>query len=344
MSERSDLILSIVETIKEYRQGEIPQPDYRHVDRWINQFDHTVQLPFLREFAYVIDKSFITRDGIIDFLDGLVSNVELAGDSPSDYWSSVNFLNIQKDGVSQLEMLKLFDKSLRKNLDLKIETCGNVSGDYLYLDDIMFSGNRAASDLEAWIANVAPQKANLQVVMAVMYSSARDYLRRVRLNNAIKSSGKKIEIQYWCALEIENQKTNRNNSGVYWPTVLPAQPEMTAYNAIQKFPFVPRNPGGKYDFFSTENGRQVLENELLIAGLKIRSQHSDPKPALKPLGFGGFGVGFGATLATYRNCPNNAPLAIWWGEGATSGPFQWYPLLPRKTYSSPENVFKQIFE
>jgi hypothetical protein len=34
-------------------------------------------------------------------------------------------------------------------------------------------------------------------------------------------------------------------------------------------------------------------------------------------------LGFGSTIVTFRNCPNNAPLAFWAGD-------PWYPLFPRK--------------
>jgi hypothetical protein len=77
----------------------------------------------------------------------------------------------------------------------------------------------------------------------------------------------------------------------------------------------------------------LIERELLMAGVRIRAGCQNPKKVMRPLGFGHFGLGFGATIVTYRNCPNNCPLALWWGDpDATSGPFHWYPLLPRKTY------------
>lgn len=34
-------------------------------------------------------------------------------------------------------------------------------------------------------------------------------------------------------------------------------------------------------------------------------------------------LGFGSMLVTFRNCPNNSPLALWAGD-------PWYPLFPRK--------------
>ena len=35
-------------------------------------------------------------------------------------------------------------------------------------------------------------------------------------------------------------------------------------------------------------------------------------------------LGFGSLVVTFRNCPNNAPLALWAGD-------PWYPLFPRRT-------------
>jgi len=117
---------------------------------------------------------------------------------------------------------------------------------------------------------------------------------------------------------------------------------LKAYMAEEtKFPFKPRTPGGKceHDIFSSEEGRQLLERELLMAGMRIRSFSQNPNRALRPLGFSPFGLGFGSTIVTYRNCPNNAPLALWWGdpEKPKSHPFsKWCPLVPRKTYGAEE--------
>jgi len=343
MSERSDLLEAVADTIKTYRTGEIEVPTPDHVDRWVSQFTPEAQIPFLREFAHVIDKSFVGHAEIVEFLTGLVTNVKLAGTSPVEYWSKVNFLRVQQNGVSQREMLKLFAECLRQQLGLDMSKCGDPSGDYVYLDDIVFTGSRVQADLESWIMNDAPAKAKVHVLVAVLHTSASDYLQRTRLPAAVAKSKKDITVKFWRILDVENQKANRNVSEVLWPVALPNDYGIPEYASAQKFPFTPRTPGGKSVFFATEEGRQVLERELLIAGMKIRSHHAEPKQYLKPLGFGGFGVGFGSTLVTYRNCPNNAPLAIWWGEGASSGALQWYPLLPRKTYSSLENVFQKLF-
>ena len=55
--------------------------------------------------------------------------------------------------------------------------------------------------------------------------------------------------------------------------LLPEDDLVKAYlNERHKFPFEPRQPGGKSRFFSSEAGRQLLEREFLLAGVRIRAR------------------------------------------------------------------------
>jgi hypothetical protein len=83
----------------------------------------------------------------------------------------------------------------------------------------------------------------------------------------------------------------------------------------------PRNDG----IFSGEAARAVLERAFLKAGARIRSVCPYLPENARPLGYSKLmTLGFGATVVTYRNCPNNCPLALWAGN-------PWYPLFSRKT-------------
>lgn len=344
MSERDDLLVSVANEIKTYRKGALHEPTPEHVDRWLHQFTPAQQLPFLREFEHVIKQTFITRENVKDFLRNLVTNEELAGDDPAAYWSSANFLSIQQNGQSQKEMLKLFSKCLEDECGLDLGDCGEDGGDFIYLDDVLFSGNRVGNDLEPWIVNDAPQSARVHVIVAAWHTLGQFLVER-KLNGVIAQSGKKIAIKYWRALTVENQKAHKNSSGVLWPTLVPNVAEVQAYMALpSKYPFDPRQPSVKaIEPFSSEVGRQVLESEFLIAGAKIRAMSENPKQSMRPLGFSPFGVGFGSMIVTYRNCPNNCPLAMWWGDPeATSGALHWYPLLQREGYSSVRNIFDDL--
>ncbi len=343
MSERRDLLVSIANEIRTYREGEIAQPTPEHVDRWASQFTPANQLAFLREFNHVIKQTFITRDVFSDFLSNLVTNVQLAGNDPRPYWARANVLDIQIDGSSQKEMIGIFGDALRNKLGLTLSQCGADGGDYIYFDDVIFSGGRVGTDLQSWITNSAPANATVHVVV-IAYHLLGQYYANNRITEAARAANKNIRIRYWRVAEIENRKYQKDNSAVLWPVAIPNDAASQAYQAHlvaeNKFPLVPRTAGGTLNMFSSEAGRQILESEFLIAGVKIRSRMGNLSEWYRPLGCSSFGVGFGSLFTTYRNCPNNCPLALWWGNSdGEAGNLRWYPLLQRKTYASAENVF-----
>jgi hypothetical protein len=227
-------------------------------------------------------------------------------------------------------MLKLFDESLNAQYGFKTKDCGG--GDvYVYLDDVVFTGSRVGNDLEPWIRDVAPGAATLHVIVMALHAFG-SWKMEDRLKKIAAACSKNIDLHVWRALALENRKAHKDASDVLWPTNLPD--EAKEY-AAGRFPFEARAAGGNSKIFSGEAGRHALEQALLLAGMKIRGFSANPSAALRPLGFGPFGVGFGSTIVTYRNCPNNAPLALWWGDpDAHKGhPFSnWRPLVPRKTY------------
>jgi len=165
-----------------------------------------------------------------------------------------------------------------------------------------------------------------------------------RLKNLAKEKGKKISFTYWSFKQarLENRLKYKNSSDILWPTEeILSIPEIAEYIEEQdpeknKIKFRDKDSSGKSKFFSSEENRRIIEQEFTLAGLKIRSFSASPSISLKPLGFSPFvGFGFGAIVTTYRNCPNNCPLALWWGSpnASQNHPLsKWYPLLERKTY------------
>lgn len=348
MSERTDLLASVADTIADYRDGEIDAPTPDHVDRWIRQFDAGVQVPLLREFAYMLGATYLSKATMSGFFRRQIRHKEIAGADPCGFWRNANLLDIQQQGHSQSDIRSLFGEALKKECGIKsLADCGAADEIFVYLDDVLFSGSRIGNDLEEWIKTDAPARGAVHILVMAAYRFG-EWKCSQRLNKAAADAKKKLSFQVWAALRLENRVSNQKQSEVLWPATLPDDAALQAYLAEeQKFPFKPRTPGGKleHQLFSSEEGRQLLEREFLMAGMRIRSFSQNPKRALRPLGFSPFGLGFGSTIVTYRNCPNNAPLALWWGDPAASKhhPFsKWYPLVQRKTYES-EDGFDDVF-
>ncbi|WP_082592128.1 phosphoribosyltransferase-like protein [Stenotrophomonas nitritireducens] len=345
MSERRDLLVSIANEIKTYREGEIAQPTPEHVDRWASQFTPANQVAFLREFNHVIKQTFITKDNFVQFLDGLLTNTALAGSNPGVYWANANFLKIQRRGQSQKQMVSLMGERLAERLGLDITRSGSPQGEFIYLDDVLFTGGRISTDLTAWIEGPAPNNAVVKVITIALHTSGHYYIESRKLREAIARSGKNIRITFWRLFNFENRLYSKNTSDVLWPTSIPNDAAVQAYVATQQVQLRTAGNLGTLGIFSSEAGRNLLEQEFLIAGVKIRSLAQNLLDFYRPLGCGSFGVGFGSTIVTHRNCPNNCPLAMWWGNpDDDSGALHWYPLFQRKTYASAENVFNDFDE
>jgi hypothetical protein len=338
MAERHDLLGSIAATIKDYRAGEIPQPTPQHVDRWISQFGGAVQVPMLREMQHVLSQTYFAETDVRTIFESLIDDKKVAGDPPCQFWRTAHLFDIQEHGHSQAEVRKFFGTALKARCGLDIDTCGSDGGPFVYLDDALFSGGRVGEDLTAWIEGDAPANGIVHVIVIVGHRLG-EYLCKRRLREVAAGQGKDLTFSFWASVWFENRKACKDTSVVLWPATLPEDTELSAYMAEErKFPFEPRHPGGRVEpaIFSSEEGRQLLEREFLLAGVRIRNACQNPSRAMRPLGFSAFGLGFGSLIATFRNCPNNTPLALWWGDADASlgHPFRsWYPLLPRKTYA-----------
>ncbi len=341
-TEREDLLSSFAATIGDYRMTGLFPLDGDHVARWASQFDADVQIPLLRELGHVLEKTYLSRQRVLAYLEHLTTSPQLpliAFDSsisdPASLWRNATLLDIQQNGHSQRDMLDLFHNVLRSAFGPTLPEVGSRRGPFVYLDDVVFSGNRVVQDLGGWIRDAAPASARVLVLTMASHTHGR-YDAKRRLTQLASEVGKKVAVTFVSGAITENHLANRDSSGVLWPTRLPDDPLIHRYMAGPPvISFQARTPASAgQPPFRTEEGRSLLERELLMAGLRIRTRVGNPKSVLRPLGFSHFGLGFGSLIVTYRNCPNNAPLALWWGgPGHEAGSaLDWYPLFQRVTY------------
>lgn len=327
MTTRKELLERVVEQIGDYREGEIASMSEAHVEKWLRQFPDATQEPILSELGHVFSKTYFTRKNVASFLSAIVGNKKIAGDTPRDFWKSVKILQIQAAGNSQKDMLSIFDNALQNTCGLRIADCGgNAPDTFLYIDDVLFSGGRIKHDIIKWIREAAPQNAKLAIV-TIAYHSLGQWRTGKDIADAAKEAGKTINVTWWRVFQVEDRKAYMTNSDVLRPTVIPADPATAAYVQGLNLEPVLRTPGegGGLGFFSSENGRALLEQQFLVSGVGVRAMCPYLNVYMRPLGNSMMGTtGFGSMIVTYRNCPNNAPLVLWAGN-------PWYPLFPRKT-------------
>lgn len=173
----------------------------------------------------------------------------------------------------------------------------------------------------------------LLIIFIGTHSNGEDFAVKT-LNN------KGINFKLWKLFQVDNYNSNMNNSDVYWPTrwtdeELRNESLLAKYiNTIIKPRFQPQwrfplHYIGANRIFSSSQARDKIEKEFLIAGLKILDQTNS---SIQPFGFLKLtGFGFGATVMSWRNVPNNTPICIWWGNPENPGGLgAWYPLMRRR--------------
>lgn len=327
----------IEDILADYRVEDKLNPKKENILKWVSQFREVNQKIILEEMLHIFSRRYLTKSDINIFLEGLVKNKKLAGVKPKDYWSNVSLLAIQKDGDSQRMMNKKFNKIIKEELNIDLPENDLKKKYFLHLDDFLFTGNRLRTDLQEWF-KTAPFEKRLDIIYIGYHKSGQYYLSQKWLKSNNK---KKIKIKFWRRIELENTTSCQNVSHILWPTKdICKYDDVKDYIALQSdclFRDKSQKPNGycKDKLFSSEANRVILEEEFTLAGIKINKAMSDDKDKQrywKPLGMSSFkGLGFGAMVFSYRNCPNNTPLAFWWGNW-TEGSI-WYPLFQRKTYN-----------
>ena len=326
MSEREELLESLSETISDYRNGQVPKPSPIHVEKWVEQFDSPGRLPIPREMNHVLKQTYLPKSSVEEFLSGLVVNEKFTGGDHDFFWQSVRFLDIQEGGHSQSEMLKMFGDTLADKCGLSLSDCSGSSGTFVYLDDGVYTGNRVLGDLKSWMEADAPDQATVNVIVIALHRGGQ-YYAKTKLNEASRAAGKNISINWWWCVELEDRRTYTYSADVLRPTEIPDDQPVRDYAESLKYAPQLRRPGslGEKAVFSSEEGRHILEQEFLKAGVRIRSMCPYLNQYQRPLGNSVLEtLGFGSLIVTFRNCPNNAPLALWAGD-------PWHPLFPRKT-------------
>ncbi len=303
MSTIQELAASIAATATDYRNDELGPFPAEHVTRWTEQFSAEDRLGLLAELDHVLKKTYFSESVVTDFLQSLAKESKLVGGDPVGFWRGAGVLDIQQGGNSQKEMLERFGAVLREQFGMDLQDCAGTSGNFVYVDDAIYTGNRVRRDLEPWISGGAPVKATVHVIVNALHAGS--YYAAQQFDKAVKAAGKDITFTWWRAKSVENRKFYRNQSEILWPSEIPEEGPVAAYVKTLSdagFPPEKRAKGGtpKDSVFSGEEGRALLERVFLESGVRIRSMCPNLKESARPLGFSLLKtLGFGATVVTY---------------------------------------------
>jgi len=325
------LIESIQSTVADYRADEGFSLDADHVELWVKQFDSGIRVDILQEMDHILKKTYFSKRRVARFLRSVARSKDLSkGDLPT-FWKKTGILKNQNRGNSQREMLPILSEELSKAVGFGIDDCPSEASNFIYLDDAIFSGQHVVNDFRPWIAKDAPKKANVNIIV-IAYHTGGKYYSKKALEEMATEAGKKIDFTFWCSAVYENRSNANGDVDVLRPRVLPEDDNTKKF--IEEF-----GQNGKLGLlrsakdpnsskiFSSEESRNMLEQAFWLKGLEIRDMCPLLKPMHRPLGYTSTNssnkIGFGAMFVTYRNCPNNCPLAVWAGE-------PWHPLLERK--------------
>ncbi|TYL43491.1 hypothetical protein [Dickeya sp. ws52] len=346
-----ELIEKVVSIIFDYRKDD-SEFDYHmnndHVKCWVEQFNDIDREFVLEQTVNLFSKNYFNKEKYKKFLGCASESDKFTRDSYRNFWSDVSLLSIQKDGNSQNEMNEI----LRGIVDIKYGVTVAVNdmekNHYIYVDDFLFSGNRIEKDIKEWLDTKNKNNFHLDILLFGYYSYGK-----YKLYENLKSiSGcRNFNLIIWKKdnlLSFENSPGNKNSSENFWPmhTITDSE-EINDYILSEERYIRENNKKSKIiyrDFhvksktFNCESEvRERYERILYESGCRILSRCHDRQPTFRPLGYSIFpGHGFGGTIFTYRNCPNNAPLAFWWGGKDEN---TWYPLLPRKVYKRKSEIF-----
>lgn len=344
-TQRAQLLASLAGIIGDYREGMIAPITPRRVELWLNQFDQTAQRTILIEMESIFWRYYFSRARIKTCFRKFLAKI-IARRPPQQVLSRVKFLNIQRIGESQRDLLTLMDEVLRQDFHMTLDQCGgNTPMAYVYLDDCIYTGSRIRYDLTegdgavAWIPRMAPIGCRLIIYTLGIHTEGFHYVAPIIVRAA---SEKRISVSFYYVQKIENERDRGSRLECLWPDDATAnaghadeniawyvrkvlwwrKENNLPYSALTRWPGVPAREW----LFSSPEARSVVESAFLKVGTRlIRPSHKNGS-SIRPLGFEKIeSLGFGTFFVTYRNIANNCPLALWWNVG------NWEPLFPRRT-------------
>jgi hypothetical protein len=340
ISEDTENINNIIEVIGDYNGGGLI--DFQHVEKWGSQFEDQDRGIILSEIANILKKFYISQQEAMDFLNKIIHNQNIIGGNFVDRYKRVKFLNIQRKGSSQEDLLVLMGDNIEKEFSIELDECGVDPDVYIYVDDCLFSGSTVKWDINNWKENFK-EGTQLHLVFLGIHLRNFNYIKQ-----EIRSilSKKKVKVEFWNIIDIKDTfyygKPHKYEC-LWVPDVefsensidfLKKLNESRSEKQREAIPLLRSDTYPiKETLFTSKKNREIVERAFFEKGVYLKSLSSTSNEKMYPMGFdNNKTTGFGSVFITYRNIANNCPLVLWWGDSSMpkSHPFsKWHPLFPR---------------
>jgi hypothetical protein len=303
---------------------------------WIRQFPKGSQVPIMRALATALQTTYISQESYTNYFQSRITN--------EDFWSNAFFLDgPATEGQSGVITYKLVADEVNKKFGPILESQEpkwHMSANHVFVDDAIFSGDRVIKDYGQWWdsppdPSIWPEyqrddgPINIYVWTYVRHTAGEEHVRKW-LDRTVTAYGYSCQVNFASALVLEDRNEFSTQSDVLWPASLTETAVETRFgdstSRSKLRPVDPKAPSSAAGVFASAKDREALESEFMDAGLDILRQFNK---AWAPLGYGRRPFGFGSLSVSYRNCPNNAPLALWWSIPSHG----WTPLFARSTYA-----------
>jgi len=338
-------INDIVTIVKDYRIDEGFGTSPERVQRWIEQFDKQDQEFILAELKNILDKRYYSKEKAKNFLILVIEHLkkEFEYQTVKEFLDDTIFLDLQPPKKSQKKLLEILGEVLKDKYGYDFNVCGNKqSKNFIYLDDILCTGNTLYRDIKTWIKTTDNSNTSylenlkndkIRLIFAYIFIHTKNYDKKLgqfyhnvdaNFRNMIKTIEHiRIDKEYVFPIE-ENQP----QIVVDYQTKITQQAEEQAkgkYMYPSEF-YRDKSVPSKEDFFSSPENRIRFENIMLKKGVEILNASNTKKNNIRPLGYSlpsYKDFGFGTLCFTWRNVPNNTPLVFWYSSG------EFFPLFEK---------------
>jgi hypothetical protein len=300
-----------------------------HTRAWVDQFPVTSRVPLLEAMTTTLERTFVWKEDVDDYFTGLVSK--------PDFWRNSHICRGAMRGESHDLATDVVIGAIQQKLGPKAltgeRTQWHTASNHVFVDDAIYSGTRVIEDYGQWwnsaeVIARTPQAGPLNVYFwtYILHQTGKENIERW-INSNLRTHGYNVNVRFVSSRIYEDRTPYRDHSDVLWPSEMTERAGQSRLHLANRHDLLRRAGAGASTVFRDERQRRILESELLDASIDISKGLERP---WTPLGYGRKPFGFGSLAVSYRNCPNNSPLALWWSLPG------WDALFPRVTYAQRE--------